>query len=177
VKLHFYNALSRLNFDARNLAEGQDFHIDEIRLLHLYNRGKLNLFQNFQQGNVYWEPLDSMVDYVIDGTGEMFVLPQGFNTGRIEKIFALKADEAEPSEPGILLSYTASDSTGMRSRRVYYPFPKLYAEGHYTGDFTFSGDASFNAFCFQLNKAYKFTFIFDGKDIPKLMFSSGARPI
>jgi formylglycine-generating enzyme required for sulfatase activity len=106
----------------------------------------------------------------------MPVLPQGFYVGSTSR-HILKKGEAEPTSPGILVTYRASTTlqiVASPGTRAYYPFPALYQGNNYQGKPDFSGVGNLNSFAFQMGKRYQFTFDFDGASYPRIEFSVGS---
>jgi hypothetical protein len=193
VKLEFSPALSAVYIAASNVST-DTIQIEKAQLINLYNQGRLYLAPDFPQGESGWKDQRHPCDYNIgiplqsDGSNAatlyprnrplwiaisspsspLFVLPQELKASPITEAFALKAGEAEPSAPGILLSYTVKDSTGEKPYRVYYPFPKTYTEGHSTLAGYFEQVVPIDPFSFQMGMYYEFAFAFEDSGLPKL---------
>ncbi|MDR0994745.1 MAG: SUMF1/EgtB/PvdO family nonheme iron enzyme [Tannerella sp.] len=204
VGLEFLHALSMATFAARNTTKDLNVTIEKVQLINLSTHGKIDLSQDFFSGDdIYWTGQGSPADYTAgipqqaDGsyaislppkganaayvsltapTEQVPVLPQGFNVGfTASKV--LHKGEDEPVDPGILITYRASNSmqiVASPGTRAYYPFMRLYQEGYYQGEPDFSGLPRLNAFAFQMGKRYQFLFEFDGKAFPRIEFGVGS---
>jgi formylglycine-generating enzyme required for sulfatase activity len=203
VRLDFRHALSMATFAARNTTKDLNVTIEKVQLINLDTHGKLDLAQDFSKDDIYWVDQSSTADYTAgiplqsDGsyaislppkgpnssyisltapTEQMPVLPQGFYVGSTSR-HILKKGEAEPTSPGILVTYRASTTlqiVASPGTRAYYPFPALYQGNNYQGKPDFSGVGNLNSFAFQMGKRYQFTFDFDGASYPRIEFSVGS---